>query len=216
MNNELATVLITDDHHIFRNGLINILKRIKLFSKFLEAANGNEALLVAQQHQVDMVLMDIDMPDMNGIEATQKILASNPTIKVIALTMFCNPEHVYEMCKAGIKGYLLKDTEPAEMYKAIRMVLNGEEYYAAKVQAVLTHVLREREKGANSKSEITDTQKKVLRYLCNQMSTDEIAAEMGISSNTVNKHRQELLERTDSINLAGLVLYAVKNKIIEV
>jgi DNA-binding NarL/FixJ family response regulator len=209
-------LLITDDHPIFRNGLKNILKRTGLFSEIMEASNGIEAMKTVAENQVDLILMDVDMPDMNGVETTQKIMALHPEMNIVALTMFCKPRMVYDLCKSGIKGYLLKDTEPDEMKKALHMILQGEEYYSAKVQRVLAQALREYDSkaGRGKSSEITETQKQVLIHLCNQKSTDEIADLMHISPHTVTRHRQELLERTGSVNLAGLVLYALENGII--
>ncbi len=212
-------ILVVDDHPVFRRGLRNLLLKTNLASRIFEAGNGLEAIEVVKKEEVDLVLMDIDMPGINGVDTTKHIIDFKLGIKVIAITMFCEPKFVYEICKNGAKGYLLKDATIQEISKAINMVLCNEEYYSSKVQTILASVYRDNNKELPkqySKIELTNAQKRVLVLLCRQKSTDEIAVELKISAHTVNRHRHDLLERTNSNNLAGLVIYAIEHKLIEV
>ncbi|MDP1728446.1 MAG: response regulator transcription factor [Bacteroidota bacterium] len=210
---------MVDDHPIFRKGLKNVLIKTHLVARIFEAGNGLEAIELIKKEAIDLVMMDIDMPEMNGVEATAKILKIKPSIKIIALTMYCEPKYVYELCKKGAKGYLLKDSPTSEICKAINMVLTNQEYYSSKVQSILVKVYRDYDKELpkfDTSNKITKAQKEVLILLCQQNSTEDIAQKLHISSNTVNRHRQDLLYRTGSINLAGLVIYAIEHELIEV
>jgi DNA-binding NarL/FixJ family response regulator len=214
-----TNVLIVDDHPVYRSGLRNVLSKTHFFSRIYEAENGIEALEVARLNEVDLVIMDIDMPGMNGVEATLKIRALRPEIKVIALTMFCNPLYIYEISRNGARGYLLKDAPTHEISKAIYMVLNDEEYYSARVQHILAKVYRDYDESLpryDPSLVITRAQLDVLLLLCRQHSSEEIANELNISLNTVHRHRQDLLDRTGSRNLAGLVIYAIEHGLVHV
>lgn len=214
-----VNILIVDDHPVFRRGLRNLLLKTNLASRIFEAGNGFEAIEVVKNEEVELVLMDIDMHGINGVDTTKHIIDFKPRIKIIAITMFCEPKFVYQICKNGAKGYLLKDAPIQEISKAINMVLCNEEYYSSKVQTILASVYRDNDKELPklySNIELTNAQKRVLVLLCQQKSTDEIALELTISVHTVNRHRHDLLERTNSDNLAGLVIYAIEHKLIEV
>jgi len=210
-------ILIVDDHPIFITGLKNLLRKTNYFDKIFEASNGKEAIIVVEAEDIDIVMMDIEMEEMNGIEATRNILSIKPDIKVITLTMFCDPKNIYEMCKSGVKGYLLKDANSREITKAMSMILNSEDYYSPRVQSILATVYRDFDHTLpefNQELQITKAQTDVLKLLCKQYSSEEIATELNISAKTVHRHRQDLLDRTESINLAGLVIYAAEHGII--
>lgn len=218
MNSDLH-ILIVDDHPIYKTGLTTVLKRTLGTVTVSEANNGLEAIEVVKNNHIDLVLMDISMPEMNGVEATAQILKWKPDIKIMALTMYCDSRYVYGFFKNGAKGYLLKDADQQEIAKAIKMVLHGDEYYSPKVQLILASVYKDYDNDADSKQvteEITTMQKEVLRLLCKQYSSEEIADELHISVFTVRRHRQDLLDRTKSTNLAGLVIYAIEQGIIYV
>ncbi len=212
-------ILLTDDHPVFRNGLKNILRKTNYFDKIFEASNGTEAMKIVEEEEIDIIMMDIEMEGMNGIEATRNILAMKPEIKVVTLTMFCDPKKIYEMCKSGVKGYLLKDANPREITKAVSMILDNEEYYSPRVQSILANVYRDFDHSLpeyDQDHQITKAQTDVLKLLCKQYSSEEIAAELEISTKTVHRHRHDLLIRTESINLAGLVIYAMEHGILKV
>jgi DNA-binding NarL/FixJ family response regulator len=215
MEKTKPSCLLVDDHPLFRAGLKNILVKSHRFSQIKEASNGLEATQIVSKSNIDIVFMDINMPIMNGIEATKIILKERPSTKVIAISMQNNAKQVFEMIKLKVLGYLLKDCSEAEFAKAINRVLDNEVYLCAEIRKMVyenqEHALKNT---ANTKTPcITDAQKQVLFLLCKEYSTEEIAAELKISALTIKRHRQDLLERTQSKNLAGLVFYALHNNI---
>ena len=163
---------------------------------------------------IDLVFMDVDMPNMNGVEATKQISLIAPHVKIIAITMFCEPKYVLEMLKSNVAAYLVKDSPPTEITRAIQLVLQGDQYYSSKVQEIIVNSAKDNDSIAKEFA-ITATQREVLILLCKQYSTNEIVEKLNIARNTVNRHRQELLDRTQAKNLAGLVIYALKHKIIQ-
>ena len=205
--------LIVDDHPLFRTGLKNVLLKMHLFQKIHEAKDGLDALNKINEIPIDLVFMDVDMPNMNGVEATKQISVLAPHIKIIAITMFCEPKYVLEMLKSNVAAYLVKDSPPTEITRAIQLVLQGDQYYSSKVQEIIVNSAKDND-NISKEVAITATQKEVLVLLCNQYSTNEIVEQLKIARNTVNRHRQELLDRTQAKNLAGLVIYALKHKII--
>ena len=208
-------VVLADDHQLFRNGLRILLGAYPDLEVVAEASNGNELLKVLEQCKSDIVLMDINMPEMDGIEATAKIAVSCPDIKVIALSMYGEEEYYYRMVDAGAKGFILKDSDISEVRDAIIAVNKGGNYFS---QELLYHVIRriknrEQEvKGSN----LSKREKEILMKICEGLSNHEIADALFISKRTVDKHRANLLAKTNSKNTASLILYAIKNRLIEI
>jgi DNA-binding NarL/FixJ family response regulator len=214
--------LIADDHPIFREGLKNAILKTYKFCKIEEAANGKEAIdLVMKIPQIGIIFMDIEMPIMNGVEAAKLILNTKPNIKIIVTTMFSEPKYIKEMVKLNVSGYLLKDSNIAEITKAIEMVTDNQPYYSPKVQELIINAYKDinQKKVSNVRSieqVITTSQKQVLELLCQQYSNLEIALQLNLSELTVKRHRQDLLERIGAKNLAGLIIYAIENNIYKV
>jgi DNA-binding NarL/FixJ family response regulator len=208
-------VALADDHQLFRNGLRILLGAYPDLEVVAEASNGNELLKVLEHCESDIVLMDINMPEMDGIEATAKISVSCPEIKVIALSMYGEEEYYYRMVDAGAKGFILKDSDISEVRDAIIAVNKGGNYFS---QELLYHVIRriknrEQEvKGSN----LSKREKEILMKICEGLSNHEIADALFISKRTVDKHRANLLAKTNSKNTASLILYAIKNRLIEI
>lgn len=214
-------LLIADDHPVFRVGLLNILKTLPFISEIYEASNGVEAINACIKHPIDIVLMDIDMPEMNGVEASRKIKVAYPQVDIVVLTMFNQSKHVLDLYDCGVSGYLLKDATLAEISKALNLVKNGEHYYCKAISAVLIKGLMNRDQVLENIPEhaaepITDREIEILRLVCDQHSSIEIGELLSLSEHTVKRHRQSLMEKTQSKNLAGLVLFAVKNNIISI
>jgi|DEB19_MinimDraft_2_1074335.scaffolds.fasta_scaffold38455_1 DNA-binding NarL/FixJ family response regulator len=216
MANSKIQLLVVDDHPIFRKGLLNVLSKTNRFSRTHEASNGAEAIeILGKFPQIEMIFLDIEMPIMNGVEAAKIILAQHPNLKIIVTTMFCEPKYIHEMCKQKVSAYILKDSKMNEITKAIDMVLDGQQYYSKKVQDVIVSGYQNDNKKQKETEDlkITVSQKQVLLLLCKQYSNIEIAHELHISELTVKRHRQDLLDRTGSRNLAGLIIYAIENNI---
>ncbi|WP_343631177.1 response regulator transcription factor [Fluviicola sp.] len=210
------TLLIADDHTVFREGLSNLLFQMKEVRQVLEASNGEEVLELLNIHKVDLVLMDISMPVKGGVETIREMKKGKfAEVPVIALTMFNRSTDILSLYDLDVNGYLLKDSAISEVWKAIVEVGKGGEYYAAPVKETLLKALQEREKlSANvQKEELTNREKEILVMICREMSTEEIAQTLFVSPLTVNNHRRNILLKTKAKNVAGLVFYALKHGI---
>jgi len=215
MGMEKIRIAIADDHQLFRNGLKILLGAFPAFEVVAEASNGNELLKQLSRSQADIILMDISMPEKDGIEATAEVSKLYPDTKVVALSMYGEEEYYYSIVDAGAKGFILKDSDINEVKEAIETVYKGGNYFS---QELLYHVIRKmknREQEVKSSS-LSKREKEILLKICEGLSNHEIAETLFISKRTVDKHRANLLAKTNSKNTASLILYAIKNKLIEI
>jgi DNA-binding NarL/FixJ family response regulator len=212
---EKIRIIIADDHQLFRNGLKILLNAFPDFEVAGEASNGEEFLKILRNTSAEIALMDINMPEMDGVEATRKGLKLNPDIKIIALSMYGEEEYYYKMVDAGAKGFLLKDSDISEVKEAILTVSKGGSYFS---QELLYHVIQKiKHRESESKSaNLSKREKEILLKICEGLSNQEIAETLFISKRTVDKHRANLLGKTNSKNTASLILFAIKNKLIEI
>jgi DNA-binding NarL/FixJ family response regulator len=212
---EKIRIIIADDHQLFRNGLKILLNAFQEFEVTGEASNGEEFLRLLKNTPGDVVLMDINMPEMDGIEATRRGLRLNPDIDIIALSMYGEEEYYYKMVDAGAKGFLLKDSDISEVKEAILTVRKGGSYFS---QELLYHVIQKiKHREQESKSaNLSKREKEILIKICEGLSNQEIAETLFISKRTVDKHRANLLGKTNSKNTASLILFAIRNKLIEI
>jgi DNA-binding NarL/FixJ family response regulator len=212
---EQIRIIIIDDHQLFRNGLKILLNAFPEFEVTGEASNGEEFLRILKNTKADIALMDINMPEMDGIEATRKGLKICPEINIIALSMYGEEEYYYKMVDAGVKGFLLKDSDISEVKDAILTVRKGGNYFS---QELLYHVIQ-RIKHREHESKTANLSKReteILFKICEGLSNQEIADTLFISKRTVDKHRANLLGKTNSKNTASLILFAIRNKLIEI
>lgn len=210
------TIGIADDHELFREGLVRLLETKSDLKVEFQATNGAEVLEQLKNTPVDIILMDIDMPVMGGIEATQLITEQYPSTKVIALSMHGDREYYFEMVAAGAKGFLLKSSELQEVVGAASIVFNGGSYFSQDLLQMLVGQLRPADGLEESESETLSTREtEILIEVCRGLSNQEIADKLFISKRTVDKHRANILEKTGCRNSANLVYYAIKNKLIE-
>jgi DNA-binding NarL/FixJ family response regulator len=212
---EKIRIIIADDHQLFRNGLKLLLNSFSDFEVTGEASNGEEFLKLLKTIPVDIALMDISMPEMDGIDATKKGLKIKPSLNIIALSMYGEDEYYYKMVDAGAKGFLLKDSDISEVREAIITVMKGGSFFS---QELLYHVIQKikmREQETKS-AVLSKREKEILLKICEGMSNHEIAETLFISKRTVDKHRANLLGKTNSKNTASLILYAIRNKLIEI
>jgi DNA-binding NarL/FixJ family response regulator len=210
---EIIRVAIADDHEIFRKGLRIILNEIDELKVIGEAQNGHELFEILKHHEVDVVLMDIRMPVMDGIEATKKLVEKYPHIKVIALTMFEEISYFNQMVEAGANGFLLKKTNKDELYRAILQVMQDETYFS---EEFISNVNKtQKPKSRISGIELTEREQEVLDLICKGMSNTEISKFLGVSARTVDGHRAHLLEKTGAKNSPHLVMFAIKNGLIQ-
>ncbi len=214
---QIIKIAIADDHELFREGLVRLIEMKTSLKVEFQAANGEEVIERLKTSTVDVVLMDIDMPIMGGIEATRKVCEQYPDTKIIALSMHGDREYYFEMVAAGAKGFLLKSSELQEVVSAVENVCNGGSYFSQELLQMLVGQLRP----ADGLSEEVETETlsaretEILIEVCRGLSNQEIADKLFISKRTVDKHRANILEKTGCRNSANLVYYAIKNKLIE-
>lgn len=209
-------VLIADDHHVVRRGLLFFLKTQRDIEVIGEAKNGKEAVELVTELKPDVVLMDLSMPEMDGVMATKAIREMNESVKIIILTSYADQDHVIPAIRAGASGYQLKDIEPDELVETIRDVLKGESKLHPKVTShVMTHLTL----GANQKtskiSDLTKREKEVLNELAKGKSNKEIASSLFITEKTVKTHVSNILAKLQLSDRTQAALYAVKNGYIE-
>lgn len=214
----LIKVAIADDHKIFRKGVILSLRPYTNISFVLEADNGEELLAGLAENTPDVVLMDLRMPQKDGIETTKEISRKYPDIRVLILTMYEDERFVAHLMENGANGYLLKSADPAEIRKAITEVMARGYYLNNFVNRVLLKKSHARSKAIPSLStevQLNDKEREVIRLLCMEYTAAEIAQKMEISPRTVEAIKDRLMERFGTKNTAGLVFFAVKNNLVD-
>ncbi len=211
-------ICIVDDHKLFREGLKLLLSTQDFVRQIYEASNGKEFIENLSLMDCEVVLMDIEMPGMNGIEATETALRLRPDLKIIVLSMYGDEQYYYKMVDAGVKGFVLKSSGIEKVIAAIHKVAAGENYFS---EELLIHILNNMREGNKTDTDIPDNEisereLEILYHVCLGLSNQEIADKLFISKRTVDKHRANLLSTTGCRNTAALVMYAIKNKMINV
>ncbi len=210
---------IADDHKIFRNGLKATLEDCADFDLVIEASNGKQLLGMLTDVKPDVILMDIKMPEMDGIQTTTAIKQKYKDVKVLALSMFNEDKYIVDMMKAGASGYLLKNAEPEEIIEAISTVFYKDYYFNEHLSITLIKQLAGNNNSNNPSQSLADFNEReieVLRLVCQECSNQEIADKICLSVRTVEGYRARLFEKTRSKNLVGLVIFAIKTGIINV
>ncbi len=218
MNKTKFNAIIADDHEMFRNGLKVLLERDNFVQIIGEASNGQEFLQILGTLSPDLILMDIDMPIINGIEASEKALAINPNLNILVLSMYDDYAHYSKLVSAGVKGFISKSCGKQELEKGIMAVGNGEYYFSSELfRDIILNIDKSKdhsERESLDKVQFTSREKEVLTLICNGFSRNEIADKLFLSSKTIDNIRLKLLQKTDVKNSVGLVIYAIKNKIV--
>lgn len=211
-------VLLVDDHEIVRDGLRSLLSRQDDIVVAGEASNGREALSVAEATRPDVVVMDISMSDLNGIEATRQLLEQDPNARVISLSMHSDRRYVTEMLAAGAYGYVVKDSAFDELAQAIREVHEGRRFLSQRVsQTVIEDYMNQlngttsQHKDASGERKLSPRELQVLQLIAVGLSTKEIAAKLQLSVKTVETHRRQVMEKLSIFTIAGLIKYAIKS-----
>lgn len=214
-------ILIADDHKLVRTGIkytLNGVEDNNFIERIDEVVNGKEAIERAKLFEYDIILMDINMPEMDGIKATAKIVKQNPKTKIIALSMHSDDYEIRSMIKAGARGYLLKNTGSEVLSDAIRTVMEGGKYYSNEVALKLMEPYTGDLADEKSKSSRIDKRKisltrrelEVLKLIANEYTNEEIAKKFELSKRTIDSHRQNILSKLQVKNTAGLIKYAIK------
>lgn len=210
-----VSVLIVDDHQMFREGLHLLLSNLPNIGDVYEAADGAEFLALLKSRHPDIIFMDIDMPKVDGISATRKALELNPKLNIVGLSMYGEEDYFTRMIDAGAKGFILKNSGIADVESAIQQVIAGNNYFSSEVITKLVKSIS-RKKQSKSVTALSEREEEVLYQICKGFSNQEIAEILYISKRTVDKHRENLLLKTASKNTAGLVMYAIKNSIVDI
>lgn len=208
-------IILVDDHKLFRNGLKLLIDSSGIAEVVAEASDGIEFLEIIKNYQEAIVFMDIQMPGMNGIEATKEVLEKYPEIKIIALTMFGEDEYYYQMIEAGVKGFLLKSTDIDEVLEAIITVAKGENCFSKELLYNIVRNLSQTKKTEYNDPNLSEREIEILELICKGLSNQEIGEKLFISKRTVDKHRSNILDKTGANNTASLVMYSIKNGIIK-
>ena len=207
-------VMIVEDHALFREGLKKVLDDIPGVELIGEAENGEAFLDLLKRITPDIVFMDLKMPVMDGMKATEEALRLYPRLRIIILSMFGEEDYLYAMIHKGICGYILKTARVFEIERAIELVSGGEQYFSSELNGILAKKLKQ-----YSSQEIavfTARESEILRLLCKGLSTPEISKKIHLSKRTIEGYRAKLLEKTGQPNVINLILYALKNKLVSV
>lgn len=209
----LIRVIIVDDHEIFRSGLKMVINKLGYAKVVAEAGDGAEFLALLEHEETDLVLMDIEMPVMNGIEATKKAIEKYPSLKVIALTMYKDDAYIQSMMEAGVKGFLIKNIRKEVLDRALQAVYNGKTYYSEELWDYFTKSFVKEEKHENELV-LTKREIEVLQLLGEGLSNKEIADRLFVSERTIVGHKSNLMAKTAAKNTVALLAYAIRNGLI--
>ena len=216
---ETYKVLIVDDHKLFREGLVFMISKMKGFEVVGEASNGAAFLEMIDNLDVDIVIMDIAMPGIDGVTATTRALEKYPDLKVIALTMFCDEEYYYKMIQAGVSSYILKESGKDELATALNTVITGENYFSQKIlHNIIVNMNNSKSfKPADKTKDIKLTRREteILTLICQGLSNTEISDKLCLSLRTIEGHKSNIFSKTGVKNSVSLVMFALKNHLIE-
>jgi DNA-binding NarL/FixJ family response regulator len=207
-------VLLADDHALVRAGMRSLLRDIEGVEVVGEAADGAQALALAERERPDVVLLDIAMKGMNGLEAAARFRELHPGIKVIILSMHASEEYVLQALRAGAAAYLIKDSATAELEIALRSVMRGETYLSPAISRQVVEGYVQRVGAGAGEDPLTPRQREVLKRIAEGRSTKEIAFDLGLSVKTVETHRAQIMERVGIRDVAGLVRYAMRTGLV--
>lgn len=206
-------ILVADDHAILRDGIVSLLRSEKDFNVACTASGGYEVLELIGKYPLDICLLDINMPGLDGIETAKLIRQRKPEIKIIILTTYNDREIISELVHIGVSGYLLKNADKEELVEAIQKVIKGRHYFSEEVENIILMGLTEKK---NTEAiTLTERELEILQLLAKEYTNDKIAAELHISYRTVETHRKNIMQKTKSGNLAGLIKYGYSKGLIK-
>ncbi len=209
----MPTIGLADDHILLRKGLVSLVQNLG-YSVLLEVDNGNELIQKLQSGiEPDLILMDINMPVLDGYETTKWIKENKPLIKVLALSMYDDEKAIMKMLRNGARGYILKDSEPAELRMALEAVITKGYYYSELVTGKLIHAINGGNDTSKQEVKLNERELEFLKLACSELTYKEIAAQMHLSPRTIDGYRDALFEKLDIKTRTGLAIYAIKNGI---
>ena len=214
---EKIKIVLVDDHKIFRDGFRLLLQSFPYVEIIGEASNGQEFLDLLKIKVPEIVFMDINMPHVDGVEASRRAVEQFPDIKIIALTTFLDEDYLEKMLVAGVEAYMLKNSELDEFEKAIMKVHNGGNYFSDEIVSLLSdklHRFKKRKKEQSVLPVFTEREKEIIDLICKGYGNKEIAEKTFLSPKTVEKHKSNLFQKTNTLNTVNLVIYAFKNQLV--
>jgi len=209
-----VSIALVDDHTLFREGLRLLLGNLSYISTITEAGDGETFLISLNQKVPDIVFMDISMPGLDGIETTRKALEMYSELRIIALSMYADEDYYTRMINAGARGFILKNSGISEVEACLQAVYAGHNYFSPEILDGILRSINRRSQNIKP-GELSERETDVLYRICQGLANHEIAEKLNISKRTVDKHRENLLLKTGSKNTAGLVMYAIRNGIVE-
>lgn len=213
----MIRIALADDHTLFRKGMIALLQSQPDFEVVADCDNGKQLLDSLSEHPADVVLLDLEMPEMDGMATTKALAASLPEVMVIILSMHNDEQFIVHLMESGAKGYLLKNTDPDEIEQAIRSVHETGYYFSDLVSRTMLQGLVHKHDmfpKFNNQDALSEREIEVLKLICAERTTTEIGEELFISPRTVEGHRNNILQKTGARNTAGMVVYAIKNQLV--
>ena len=210
-------VYIADDHTLFRKAMVNLLRTFDRVQEVKDAENGKELLTLIKYEEPDVAIIDLQMPIMDGVEASEHIIKRNPNVKIIILTMYDSEKYILHMMEMGVHAFLLKNTEPDELEKAIYSVAEKDFYHNDLVATVLRKNVTEKKSGQRPQfrqAELTEREREILGLICRELTIREIGQKLSLSENTVRNHRVNMMEKVGVNNTVGLVKFAYEAGIV--
>lgn len=212
---DVINILVADDHEILRYGVVTYLASSDGINVVGEASTGDECIELYKEHHPDICILDISMPKKNGIETAKALREINPDVKILILSMHIDKDILNDVLEAGINGYLLKNTEKADLLQAIRSVMKGQQVFSEPISKLITDSYLDKANGAKKELDvnITKREREILELIVEGYTSQEIADKLYISPRTVDTHRFNLMQKLDIKNTAGLVRFALKNNL---
>ncbi|WP_340114508.1 response regulator transcription factor [Maribellus mangrovi] len=220
MNKDKLNIVVTDDHKLFRKGICALLYDFDFTNEVEEAANGQELLdlLAAKDELPDLVLLDIQMPVMDGVEATKQLKIRYPGMRIIIISMEEDVQLVSHLVEQGVDGYLLKNADPEELELAIHMTMKNEYYFSSSLTNgfLRSSKLKTNKSSVEASDQFSERELQVLKLICKELTASEIAEQLALSARTVEGYKRSLLAKSNTRNVAGLVIFAIKNHLVTV
>ena len=211
----IVKIALVDDHTLFRTGLAGLLSQHDGFEVVADVGSGEEFLAILPTLDVDVVFMDISMPGIDGAETTRRALAERPDLRIVTLSMYGDEHYYTRMMESGASGFLLKDSDIEEVYSAVEVTMAGDSYFSSALLGTLTRNMSMLAVDEPDEDQLSNREVEILVEVCRGLSNQEIADKLFISKRTVDKHRANIMEKTGCKNTANLVVYAIKNHLVD-
>jgi len=211
----ITKIALVDDHTLFRTGLAGLLSQHDGFEVVADVGSGEEFLAMLPSLDVDVVFMDISMPGIDGAETTRRALAERPELRIVTLSMYGDEHYYTRMMESGASGFLLKDSDIEEVYNAVEVTMAGDSYFSSALLGTLTRNMSMLTVDEPDDDALSNREVEILVEVCRGLSNQEIADKLFISKRTVDKHRANIMEKTGCKNTANLVVYAIKNHLVD-